>query len=61
MKRIADGRRSVVQVRLTREIKARITAAAAREHRTVSAWVRHLVRRELAAIDRIGESPARQR
>jgi len=51
MSRIANtGRRSVVQVRLRADVKARVADAAAREHRTVSAWIRHLIRRELTAV-----------
>jgi len=50
MSRGAIYRRCVVQVRLTAERKALVAAAAAREHRSISDWIRHLIRRELVAV-----------
>lgn len=41
-----------MQVRLTPEDRARVAAAAKRQRRTVSAWVRALVPDELDALDR---------
>lgn len=41
------SKRSLVQMRVSPEIKARVQAAALRENRTVSAWLRNVALRAL--------------
>jgi len=48
---VADGARSIVQVRLTPDDRDRVRSAAKRGRRTGSAWLRALVLDALQALE----------